>query len=113
MGLVGVYAVTSYAVSRRIPEFGVRFALGAQRGDVVGLVVRKGAVVIGIGILIGLAAAAGLTRLMGALLYGVKPLDPITYIMVTVTVTAAALLANYVPARRAAAVDPATALRAE
>jgi hypothetical protein len=113
LGLVGVYAVTSYAVSRRIPEFGIRFALGAQREDVVGLVVRQGAVVIGIGILIGLAAAVGLTRLMGALLYGVKPLDPITYATVTVTVTAAALLASFVPARRAATVDPAAALRAE
>ncbi len=113
LGLVGIYAVTSYAVSRRTPEFGIRVALGAQQKDVVGLVVKQGIVVIGVGILAGLAAAVGLTRLMAALLYGVTPLDPITYVTVTVAVAATALLASFVPARRAAGVDPVTALRAE
>jgi len=113
LGLVGIYAVTSYAVSRRSAEFGVRVALGARPEDVIGLVLKHGAVVIGIGILTGLAAAVGLTRLMAALLYGVTPLDPVTYAMVTAAVAATALLASLVPARRAAGVDPVTALRAE
>jgi predicted permease len=113
LGLVGIYAVTSYAVSRRTPEFGIRVALGAQQSDVIGLVVTRGAVVIGVGILAGLVAAVGLTRLMAAMLFGVTPLDPVTYVTVTVAVAATALVASLVPARRAAGVDPMTALRAE
>jgi predicted permease len=113
LGLVGIYAVTSYVVSRRAPEFGIRIALGARPSHVVGLVLRHGALLTGLGVLAGLAAAVALTRLMSALLYGVRPLDPFTYATVTIAVAATALLASLVPARRAAGVDPMTALRAE
>jgi ABC-type antimicrobial peptide transport system permease subunit len=113
LGLVGIYAVTSYVVARRTPEFGIRIALGANRGDVVGLVLRHGAVVTGIGILAGLAAAVGLTRMMAALLYGVDPLDPITYAVVTIAVAATAMAASLLPAWRASGVDPMNALRVE
>jgi len=113
LGLVGIYAVTSYVAARRTSEFGIRIALGARPLDVISLVVRHGAVMAGIGILTGLAAAAMLARLMAALLFGVEPLDPITFSSVAIVVAATAMAAMLLPAWRVAGVDPMHALRME
>ncbi len=113
LATVGVYGVISYVVSQRTREIGVRIALGASSSTVTGMVLRQGLVLAVIGVALGLAAAYGLTRLMTGLLFGVSPLDPLTYVMVAVSLTAVALLASYLPARRAAWVDPMEALRAE
>jgi len=113
LGAVGIYGVISYSVSQRTREIGIRMALGARRGEVSGLFLRHGLLLAGIGVALGLGAAAGLTRLMSALLYGVSPLDPLTYGAVAVGLAGVALLASYVPARRAMSVDPAEALRWE
>ncbi len=113
LGMVGIYGVISYVVAQRTREIGVRVALGAQQGNVRMLVLRQGGLVALIGVAVGLAAAAALTRLMAALLYGVSPLDPITYAAAAVGVTLVALLACYFPARRATTVDPVEALRWE
>src|SRR5437879_1839654 len=109
----GVYGVIAYSVAQRTHEIGVRVALGATHGDVVGMVVRQGMAVAMAAIATGAAAAMGLTRLMGSLLYGVRPNDPATFAVVFLLMGAAALLACWVPARRAALVDPVAALRTE
>jgi ABC-type antimicrobial peptide transport system permease subunit len=113
LGVVGVYGVISYAVSLRSREIGLRMALGARDGDVKGMVVRQGLFLSGVGVGIGLLLALGLTRLMSGLLFGVSPTDPITYAVVAVGLIAVALTASYLPARRAASVDPITVLRTE
>jgi predicted permease len=113
LGVVGLYGVISYVVSQRRREIAIRLALGAQQRAVTGAFVRYGAGLASLGILIGLGGAAAVTRFMGALLYGVRPLDPLTYITVGTALAAAAVLASWLPARRAAAVDPAEALAAE
>lgn len=113
LGSVGVYGVLSYGVSRRNRELGMRMALGAERGEVIGMVVRQGAVLAGVGAVVGVGLALGLTRLMAALLYGVSPSDPLTFAAVAGGLVATALLASWIPARRAARVDPAVALRTE
>lgn len=113
LGVVGIYGVIAYTVSQRTREVGIRVALGAQPGNVRGLFVRQGLWLCGIGVACGLCASAGLTRLMSSLLFGVSPLDPVTFTVAAGTLTAAALLASYLPARRASRVDPALALRAE
>ncbi len=113
LGAIGIYGVISYAVSQRTHEIGVRMALGARHADVSRMVLRQGGLVAAIGIVFGLAAAAGLTRLMSSLLYGVNPSDPITYALVALVVSAVALVATYIPARRATTVDPIEALRWE
>jgi len=113
LGIVGIYGVISYTVSQRRREIGIRAALGAQQGELKGAFVRHGLVLAGIGVVIGLVAAAGLTRLLSTLLYGVTPLDPVTYAAVPVVLVIATALASYVPARRAASVDPVEALRME
>jgi predicted permease len=113
LGAVGIYGVISYAVSQRTREIGVRMALGARRSDVASLVLREGVVLTGIGLLVGLAFAVGLTRLMSSLLFGVNPIDPFTYALVSLTIAAIALLASYIPARRAASIHPTEALRWE
>jgi predicted permease len=110
---VGVYGVIAYAVSQRTQEFGVRMALGAQSSDVVRLVLKSGATLAGLGIAIGLAGAFGLTRVIQSLLIDVSSTDVTSFIGVTIFLAAVALLASYVPARRATRVDPLTALRNE
>ena len=113
LGIVGIYGVIAYAVTQRTREIGIRMALGAQPAGLQQMFVRHGLLLAGIGALIGLAAAAGLTRLMSSLLFGVTALDPLTYAGVAAILIAAAALASYLPARRATAIDPLDALRAE
>ncbi len=113
LGLVGIYGVISYIVAQRTREIGVRIALGARPGEVRGMVVRQAAVVAAIGLAVGLVAAFVLSRLMASLLYGVRPFDPLTYGGVAAIIAGVVLLASYLPARRAAGIDPVTALRAE
>jgi predicted permease len=113
LGVVGLYGVISYAVSQRRREIAIRLALGAPQALVIRTFVRYGAGLALVGVVIGLAAAAALTRLMGTLLYDVRALDPPTYLLVAVVLTLAAALASWLPARRAAAVDPAEVLKAE
>ncbi len=110
---VGIYGVVSYSVARRTKEFGLRMVLGAQGGDVLGLVMKQGAGMVGIGIVAGLATAFALTRLMASLLFGVTPTDLPTFAGVTVLLFVVALLACYLPARRATRVDPIQTLRYE
>jgi predicted permease len=113
LGVVGIYGVIAYAVSQRTREIGIRMALGAQPGGLQRMFVRHGLLLAGIGAGIGLAVAAGLTRLMTSLLFGVNALDPVTYGGVAAVLIGAAALASYLPSRRATAVDPTEALRAE
>ena len=113
LGLSGLYGVIAYAVSQRRREIGIRLALGAQAREIRGLFVRRGLVLAGVGVAIGLGGAAGFTRLMQSLLFGISPLDPITFTAMPVVLAAAAVLASYLPARRAVAVDPVETLRAE
>jgi len=103
----------SYAVTRRIRELGIRAALGASNHEIVGLVLSEGMKLAAIGMAAGLAAAFALTRFMADLLYGVSPADPVTLLAVTLLLGGIALLACYIPARRATAVDPVVALRCE
>jgi putative ABC transport system permease protein len=113
MALVGIYGVIAYSVTQRTREIGIRMALGAQRGAVVRMVVGQGMGIALSGIVVGLAAAVGLTRLMASLLYDVKPNDPQTFATVAVALAATALLASWGPALKAALVDPLIALRHE
>ncbi len=110
---VGLYGVIAYGVAQRTREFGVRLALGAQRADITRLVVGKGAMLAACGLPLGLIAALALTRTMQTLLFEVGPLDPPAFLASALLVLAAALLASYIPARRAARADPATTLRLE
>ena len=113
LSVVGVYGVLSYAVSLRTREIGIRVALGAGRKAIGRMILRQGAVVAGIGLLAGLAGAIALTRLLGGLLYGVSPTDPLTFGLMTALLFGTALAASWVPARRAARTDPASVLRGE
>jgi predicted permease len=113
LGTIGIYGVISYVVSQRTREIGVRIALGADRATVSRLVLRQGVALAGLGVLVGWGAAFGLTRLMGSLLHGVEASDPLTYAVVAAALGAVAVLASYLPARRASGVDPVTALRWE
>ena len=111
LGIVGIYSVIAYSVSQRRREIGIRLALGASPSGVRRLFTRQAMGLVAIGTVFGLAAAFGFTRLMGSLLFGVTPLDPATFLLVPLTLAAVAVLASYLPARRAVHVDPIETLR--
>jgi predicted permease len=113
LGIVGIYGVIAYVVTQRTREIGIRTALGAQPAGLLRMFVRDGLFLAGVGNALGLVAAAGLTRLMSSLLFGVTALDPVTYAAVSALLFFAAVLASYLPARRAVAIDPVQALQAE
>jgi putative ABC transport system permease protein len=113
IAVVGVYGVVSYTVSRRTQEIGVRMALGATRGGVLRMILRRGLLLALAGVGVGLVAALGLTRLMTGLLFEVSATDPATYAVVAAALATTALLACLLPARRAASVEPVSALRRE
>jgi predicted permease len=113
LGVIGIYGVISYSVSQRTREIGIRMALGAREQNVSRMFVSHGLRLVAIGIAIGVGAAAGLTRLLRTLLFEVSPLDPLTFTAVSIGLVVVALLASYLPARRATAVDPVQALKFE
>jgi ABC-type antimicrobial peptide transport system permease subunit len=113
LAAIGIYGVTAYMVSSRTREIGIRVALGAQRGDVVRMVLRQGMMLAFTGMAIGLALAAGASRLLASLLFGVGPTDPLTFAGSAALFCVIGLIACYVPARRATAVDAMEALRYE
>lgn len=113
LSAVGIYGVVSYATERRSREIGIRMALGAQARDVVGMFLRQGLILVAMGLALGTAGALAATRVLASLLYGVKPTDPATLVAVAAFFTAVALAACYLPARRAARLDPMTTLRCE
>jgi putative ABC transport system permease protein len=113
LSAVGIYGVLAYAVGQRTREFGVRTALGASSRDVLAMVLRHGLLLTTIGIGLGLAGAIALRQYVEGMLYGVTPLDPLTYVTVVALFVAVTSLASYVPARRATRIDPITALRYE
>jgi putative ABC transport system permease protein len=113
LAIIGVYGVLSFLVSKRTREIGIRMALGAQRRDVLWLVMKEGAKFSLTGITLGLAAAFAVTRLLSSELYGISPMDPFTYAGVAIVMAVVTLLASYVPTRRAMRVDPLIALRCE
>jgi putative ABC transport system permease protein len=113
LGLIGIYGVISYVVSQRSREIGIRLALGAEPAALKRMFVLQGLLLTGIGTVAGLAAAIALSRLMTSLLFGIGPLDPMTYAAVLGLLLAATALASYVPARRAATVDPVETLKVE
>ena len=110
---LGIYGVLAYDVSQRTREIGVRGAIGASQGQIVGLILKQGLWKTGLGIGLGLAGAFVLSRYMTSLLFGVTPTDPLVYGVVAVGLIVVALLASYLPARRAAKIDPLVALREE
>jgi len=113
LATVGIYGILSYTVAQRTQEIGIRMALGAEAKDVLGLVMKQGMALAALGITIGLASAVALTRLLAGLLFGVGPTDVVTYAAVSAIMALAAVLACYLPARRAARTDPLLALRSE
>ena len=113
LSVAGLAAVVSYAVAQRTQEFGIRFALGATAGDVLRLVLRQAALLAGIGVALGVLGAVGLSRVLAGLVYGVSTTDPLVFAAVALLLLGVALLASWLPARRASRVDPMTALRSE
>jgi putative ABC transport system permease protein len=110
---IGVYGVLSYVVGQRTPEIGIRMALGAERGNVVRMVVRETGKMVAVGLIVGLLASMGFSRLIASMLFRVTSHDPLTLVSVAVVLSTLALAACYIPARRAAKVDPMVALRYE
>jgi len=113
LAVVGVYGITAYSVTRRRPEIGIRRGLGAQRQDVIQMILREGAYLGIAGVAVGVAASFGMTRFLAGVLVGVGPDDPLTFASVALLMLAITLAACYVPARRATNVDPMIALRCE
>jgi putative ABC transport system permease protein len=113
LAAIGIYGLMHYSVARRTHDIGVRIALGASRGDVLRMILNEGSQLAIAGIVLGLAGAAAVTRVLQNLLFGVQPHDPLTFAAVTILLMSIALLACYIPARRAMQVDPMVALRYE
>ena len=113
LGMVGVYGLLAYSVKQRTAEIGLRIALGAPRGRVLGMILRQGFQLFMAGLMLGLAGALALTRILTSFLYGVSALDPITFAAVPVLLLLATIMACLIPARRAANVDPMRTLRYE
>jgi putative ABC transport system permease protein len=113
LAAVGIYGLISYSVTLRTREMGIRMAFGAERGDVLAMVLRQGLALIGVGLAVGFAASLALTRLLTSLLFEVRPTDLATSVLVGLLLAVVALTASYLPARRAASVDPMIALRYE
>jgi putative ABC transport system permease protein len=113
LAVVGVYSVVSYAAAQRTHEIGIRMALGAEPRDIMKMVLRQSIVIVVIGLVIGLAAALAGTRTIANLIVGIKPTDPVTFVTVAVVLSTIALVACWIPARRATRVSPLTALRYE
>jgi putative ABC transport system permease protein len=113
LAAVGIYGLIAYSVTQRTQEIGIRMALGAKAGDVLRMVLGQAAALAAAGIAVGAVGAAVLTRFMAGMLYQVEPLDAVTFLLVAGVLAAVAILAAFVPGRRAAAVDPVIALRAE
>jgi putative ABC transport system permease protein len=110
---IGIYGVMSYAVTQRAHEIGIRMALGAARRNVLSMVMGQGLALVAVGVMIGVAGAFGLTRLIASQLFGVQPTDPTTFVLVALTLVGVAAMATLVPALRATRVDPVVALRDE
>jgi ABC-type antimicrobial peptide transport system permease subunit len=113
LACIGIYGLMSYAVLHRRNEIGIRVALGAQRGQILRLIMRQGFVLAATGVVVGIVLAFLLTRFLASLLFGVQPFDPVTFVCVASLLTLVALAACYLPARRATHVDPLVALRYE
>ena len=111
MGVIGIYAVISYTVAQRSREVGIRIAMGAQKGEIQAMFLRQGLVFVVVGVALGLGGAAALTRWMSSLLFGVSPLEPLTYLSVSAILLVTAVTAIYVPSRRATQTDPIQTLR--
>jgi ABC-type antimicrobial peptide transport system permease subunit len=113
LAAIGAYGVISYSVRERTQEFGIRIALGAAPNEVLGLVMKQAMLLAGAGLLLGLIGALGATRLLGSLLFGVKPMDPLSFVAAAILLIVVALFATFVPAHAATKVDPMVALRYE
>jgi ABC-type antimicrobial peptide transport system permease subunit len=113
LATIGIYGVISYAVARRTNEIGVRMALGARRGSIVGMIMREAGVLVGVGVLVGTGLAVAAAKTAASLLFGIKPRDPATLIAAVLLLAAIAALASFLPAFRASRLDPVVALRDE
>ena len=113
LATIGIYGVTSHAVGQRTQEVGIRMAMGAERSHVRGLILRQHVTPALVGIAVGLVGALALSRFLSSLLYGVRPIDPLTYVLVAMSLVVVAVAACWVPAQRAMSVDPLVALRAD